>query len=221
MQTPRTTTERLELLLEWLNNDEGSWVNDDRPGDSLFVVRHRLTQFIKSFDGSESAGYVRATIEADNGEEWPTWLPKPDEPWAFADEEDELFTLHGYLVDVLKRGFPKDKEYAPAVFDDVMSLPLAFGIERSEARRGTYVLHVSGRRFHLVQFLVLHALTRGSVTLGRCPAPAPYSSTERCGHFFVVTEGERGRPRTFCRGEACKNRNHRRSLPEGAQQRRK
>jgi hypothetical protein len=204
MATNLSTGDRLDLLLGWLNDED--WQRSSRKWRN--ELPHRLSRFIRSFDGSAAAGHVRADVlSADQ------LGPKP----SGTEELDEFEVLHTVLVDVLQRGFA----HAEPFLADQIDLPnLRFGIERSapqvipkgktalkrlRAQPGAYVLQVSGERLSLVVWLVMHMLTLpGAIDLKRCAAPRPYS-TERCNRFFVP-QG-RGRIPEFC-SEPCRQRNY-------------
>lgn len=104
-----TASSRLHLLLDWINGVESE--------PSPTQVRLMLTRFVKSFDGSESVGFVRAY----RGEREP-WVPAflfeesrtksrgatyetrrrdADDPSG----EHELWTLRLVLRELLSRGF--------------------------------------------------------------------------------------------------------------------
>jgi hypothetical protein len=208
-----TTAERFDLILPWLNDDDGVMTRAE--------VRHRLNTFIRSFDGSEGAGYLKAEIEKDDDGP-PAWMVKAVA--RFQDEGHELSVVRSFLRDTLRRGFPKDRHHEEPWFDPAISTSIAFGIERmptsrgEQARPGEYVMRAVGSRFDLAVFLVMHLLTRGNrVTVGRCPSPMQFSKTKRCGRFFIVTDGQRGRPRRFCEQGACRERDSRRGRKGGKQ----
>jgi hypothetical protein len=204
-----STAERLEQLLDWLNDEnwarnELRWL-DKMPG--------RLRRFIQSFDGSEDAGYVEAREWSDD-DDVPE-LPVSDAP-KFINEAEELSLLHTRLVDILKHGFPQDATYEPPFLPPLKGLSLEFGVKRVAPQRpvgkrnlkkwtGAYVVQVAAARFDLVQYLFIHLLTLpGAVALRRCDAPKAYS-TERCGRFFVVSGP--GRPKEVCQ-DKCEQRRY-------------
>jgi hypothetical protein len=223
---PKTlsTPERLDLLLAWLNDEDGRMPSEE--------VCERLRRFVDSFDGSEAAGFVR--VIPDPRQTPPDFLLRKPLFEQFQGEDDELSMLRFALVDLLRRGFAPEPNYVPP------TLPHGIGLEslhldinriaqtrasliptrgttREDRRRltrerrrlagrpGAYVLCVAGNRFDLARFLCMHLLTTpGSLALSRCPAPAPHSK-ERCGKFFLV--GGKGPPRKFC-SETCRQRNY-------------
>lgn len=213
MRKVQSTADRLDLLLDWLNDDD--WERSARPWRA--ELPGRLSDFLASFDGSEGAGYVRveelpplSTEEIAEGIWATNRLPRP----AGTEGIDQNEVLHTVLVDILQRGFPGAKPLLPTLFD----LPaLHFGIERLapptgkakalrlfEKRGGAYVLKVAGERFSLIAWLVMHLLTLpGAIRLRRCNAPRPHSA-ERCGRFFTIPS-EKGHPREFCT-DRCRQR---------------
>ncbi len=199
MATRLSTPERLELLLDWLNDD---WDLPRR--DWRRELPRRLLRFIASSDGSEEAGFVRAEVRADDR---PAFLRPPG-----TEHLDEYEVLHTALIDLLQRGHPGSEPFLP----DLIEIPLHYGSQRSAplrpkgrerkrlARRpGAYVMRVAGEPFALVLWLVMHLLRLPrAVLLMRCDAPKPYSA-ERCGRFFV--QGGLGRAPERC-SEACRQR---------------
>lgn len=199
MPTIRSTADRLELLLPW--------INDERYPQSAREWREelpeRLARFVASFNGSAEAGYVRATVAPSDR---PPWLQEGTENI----DQDEV--LHTVLADILRRGFPNNKGTLDYVDGLLPIHDLRFGVERRAApsskrkdrqQAGAYVQVVAGERMYLVSWLVMHLLTLpGALDLRKCDAPRPYS-TERCGHYFVA--GGRGRPQQFC-SRTCQQR---------------
>lgn len=194
-----TTSERLDLLL--------GLVNDEDPELRAGYWRGQLSRFVGSFDGSESAGFVRATVGP--GEQLPSHLRTPEVEGDTGDET-VLPLLRMVLGDVLQRGFTNAESEIGLTAQTSIGT-IRFGIERPapvpvrprgrERRRlagrgGTYILCVAGNEFEVVLWLVMHLLTQpGAIVLARCDAPRP-NSLERCGRFFIA--GGRGRPRDFC-----------------------
>ena len=214
----RSTADRFDLLLDWLNDDD--WERSERSWREELPTR--LATFLASFDGSEGAGYVQVEelpplltgeVVSFDGVDIPLVERLPDHPSTAGIDEDAV--LHALLVDLLQRGFPSPEPFLPELLD----LPsLRFGIGRQaplsgkardrqlfEKRGGGYVLRVAGERFALVPWLVMHLLTLpGAVRLRRCDAPRP-GSAERCGKFFVIPTNQQGRPKDFCDG-TCRQR---------------
>ena len=221
MPKPLTASERLALLLPWINGDRVS----DRD------LRRRIKAFIASFDGSAAAGYVQTLAFA--GVKREPWIPafiKREPPRATEPvDETDLEILQNTLEDLLRRGFPYDPRYPEPTYGWVVNYPsLGFGVRGTHrrspgrlsqvgttARRnylspGAYTLLVDGVLGDLVPFLVLHLLTGPRMaTITRCRAPAPRHWDRRCGRF-VLGIG-RGRPREFC-SNTCRVRHHAEAL---------
>lgn len=213
--------ERLELLLPWLNLSRhvGEW-GVMPPG----LVRRRLKAFLRAFDGSQDAGYIRQVYEGkreagglsffrDHEEEWPEQSER--EEWI----EGELFKLRSDLVDMLSVGFPGPRRTKNRWWDPEEFESLWFGVARGRGAAkvsimkakerqdyfasGAYVLLVDGALRDLVRFLVGVLLTQpGMVMIKRCPAPMPNNWKQQCDRFLLGTQG-RGRPRMFC-SDACR-----------------
>jgi len=216
----KTTPERLELLIDWINSDY-PWPHL-YAGDQKGSIDRRVSVFLSSFDGSEEAGFVRAEVLS---------LAESRLDGLHLDENELTDLLMGLRL-LLDRGFRPERGYPGTFEDDDTSYPdirplssLMFGIERQakfgtsgrERRRlkdqhGVYIRSVGGNRVDLVLYLVMHLLTMpGAIALGRCSAPAPNSFTERCGRFVVATG--QGPARRFC-SDACRQRNHARPLDQ-------
>ena len=182
-----TTADRLDLLLDWVN--DADWRREKRLPD-------RITRFLKSFDGSEDAGFVRA-------EPFTESTVVPPRSLIGTEGIDDYEVLHTVLGDILQRGFPSADPFLPQLMDWTT---MRFGIDRQapvcarswgKKRAGAYVLLVTGRPLELVTWLVMHLLTTpGAVALGRCGAPISLQSDERCGRFF--RSKDIGRPRVTC-----------------------
>lgn len=158
-------------------------------------VRRKLKAFLRSFDGSKEAGYIKqlytgkrepeglsffSEIEAD----WPE--PSEREGWI----EDELVKLRHDLAEMFDAGFRNKRSvenrwWSPEEFES-----LWFGVgagrktEKVSAMRaaerrdylasGAYVLLVDGALRDLVRFLFGFLLTQpGMVIIKHCPAPLP------------------------------------------------
>jgi hypothetical protein len=198
----RTTAERLETLLPWLNEER--W---DATEEATARLKTRLSRFLASFDGSEDAGHVRYVPPEDMAtlRGRPAWVRASRAAWEGTEGIDDYEVLHTVLRDLLGRGFPK---YEP-IFPDIpvqFFVQLTSGLERrGKGQAGSYVWRVSGDPLELVPWLVMHLLTLpGAIQLKRCPAPAPHSRGE-CGAFFV--KKRTGRTGTFCTN-TCRQRNH-------------
>lgn len=214
-----TNAERLDLLLDWVNDDDF-----DVPyrGDLAKGIRrwrdelpHRLRRFVASFDGSEDAGFVRAEVATPEDrapeDRAPAYLT-PEELRSDLDADDLLARFHLQLGDILQRGFPNIDPAAP----DLLCVPsLEFGIDRPKIvkhpirkrladRTGTYVMRVVGPELDLVLWLVMHLLTLpGAIVLRRCDALRSLSSEERCGRFYIRSDGP-GRPKECC-SDICRS----------------
>jgi hypothetical protein len=190
-------------ILRWINHNPE---RGDKPLRNEATARV-VARFVRSFDGSEAAGFLQAQIATD--------IPPQFEPEGtrFEDEAEELSQLQYVLADQLMRLVPSAPRVAkPRLADEMQYLPLRLSFEVGPMRKGAArrVLRVRGPRYDLVLYLVLQLVARSGITLGRCPAPArpPYSYDEdRCGRLFIAYTGRRGQPRTYCveGGDDCRD----------------
>jgi hypothetical protein len=119
--------QRLALILDWINDDE-----DRLP---LREVRKLVDRFIKSFDGSKEAGYLRVAVR--NDDSLPTWMedrsgdPQPD---PVADKQiAELLRAHRSAKRPRLSMSIKDDSSQPNESDDLSLLRV---LVRNLLRRG-------------------------------------------------------------------------------------
>jgi hypothetical protein len=206
-----TASARLALLVPWMNGDSA-----DQPPPA--ALRRQLGEFLHGFDGSAAAGYVEVRRQRRT---LPTFLRKK-----LTRDAADWEQVRTNLLLALQQGFDGTQlgllplpSLRFAVRSTQRKAPgklsrASNGERRAYRAPGAYVLQVDGTIADLVTYLVLHLLTGPDVTIGRCPAPAPYTKDTRCNRF-VVTTGQ-GRPRVFC-SEACRVRNHAEQLQQEQQ----
>jgi hypothetical protein len=180
-----TPNQRLALLVPWLNGDPLTYAE----------VRRLLKRFLIGF---RAAG-IRLDAE--------------DALWTVHEESTtkSLNAVRSKVARVIASAVPplnpdrSNRQGKENITDADMPPPvrLQFGIGRTS--RGLEQIVSSNEPRDLVAYAVAMLLTSGGITLGRCPAPAPYS-TRRCDRL-LVTSVDKGRRPVFC-SATCKVRSN-------------